>query len=465
MSDLYHSVANSSIGRKLLASVNLPTPVVLERWSKEQSSFISGNVMVDTARGGFLLEEIAEVLADSKASTKSPSPEVTKTLIEKQVSTAPLTEQERYKALVFDASGIADTTQLKALHSFFHPLVRKLENNGRVVLFGQNPEGAETPAMATAQRALEGFTRSLAKEVGKKGITIHLIYVEKGAAKQLASPLRFALSPRSAFVSAQVIRVTKADAFNAEFNWDKPLAGKVALVTGASRGIGEAIAETLSRDGATIVGLDVPQAKDDLEKVMNKLKGQSLLIDITADNAPEEISNFLKEKYDGVDVIVHNAGITRDKTLGGMPEHFWDLVIDINLSAMERINAKLLEDNTINTEGRIVAVSSMSGIAGNFGQTNYAVSKAGVIGYVQSMAPILSEQNITINAVAPGFIETQMTAAIPFTIREAGRRLNALSQGGLPVDVAEAIAFFASGASKGVNGNTIRVCGQNLLGA
>jgi 3-oxoacyl-[acyl-carrier protein] reductase len=107
----------------------------------------------------------------------------------------------------------------------------------------------------------------------------------------------------------------------------------------------------------------------------------------------------------------------------------------------------------------------MSGIAGNNGQTNYATSKAGVIGMVQSMAPELAQRGATINAVAPGFIETQMTASIPLMIREAGRRMNSLSQGGLPVDVAETVAWFAAPATSGVTGNVVRVCGQSLLGA
>ena len=113
---------------------------------------------------------------------------------------------------------------------------------------------------------------------------------------------------------------------------------------------------------------------------------------------------------------------------------------------------------------RTVGVASIAGIAGNLGQTNYASSKAGVIGFVDSLADEL-EDGITINAVAPGFIETKMTAAVPFATREVGRRLNAMSQGGLPVDVAETIAWFASPASTGVNGNVVRVCGQSLLGA
>jgi 3-oxoacyl-[acyl-carrier protein] reductase len=138
---------------------------------------------------------------------------------------------------------------------------------------------------------------------------------------------------------------------------------------------------------------------------------------------------------------------------------------DINLSAEERINQALFETDTLNEHARIICVSSMNGIAGQVGQTNYATSKAGVIGYVQYMAKELAEKNITINAVAPGFIETAMTDAIPFATREVGRRLNSLSQGGQPEDVAETIAFFANPASSGVTGNIVRVCGQSLVGA
>jgi 3-oxoacyl-[acyl-carrier protein] reductase len=148
-----------------------------------------------------------------------------------------------------------------------------------------------------------------------------------------------------------------------------------------------------------------------------------------------------------------------------MKPHFWDMVVNVNLSAQERINQALVESGVLRTGGRIVCVSSISGIAGNLGQTNYALSKAGVVGMVQSMAPHLARLGITINAVAPGFIETAMTAAVPFAIREAGRRMNSMSQGGQPEDVAQAIAWFASPASAGVTGNVVRVCGQSIMGA
>ncbi len=141
-------------------------------------------------------------------------------------------------------------------------------------------------------------------------------------------------------------------------------------------------------------------------------------------------------------------------------------MIAVNLASQERINDALLSGDALRARRRgSSASSSMSGIAGNRGQANYAASKAGVIGLVEALAPLLAESGGTINAVAPGFIETQMTAAMPIATREAGRRMNSLAQGGLPVDVAETIAWFASPASGGVNGNVVRVCGQSLLGA
>ena len=226
------------------------------------------------------------------------------------------------------------------------------------------------------------------------------------------------------------------------------------MVTGASRGIGEAIANTLARDGAHVVGLDVPALAADLDRVVEVIGGSAIAVDITASDAPEAICDELERQHGGVDVVVHNAGITRDKTLGGMDEERWSLPIEINLTAEERINDELLgREGLLNPGGRIVCVSSMSGIAGNAGQTNYATSKAGVIGMVEAMAPVLAERTATINAVAPGFIETQMTAAMPIGPREAGRRMNSLSQGGLPVDVAETIAWLAAPDSTGLNGN------------
>jgi 3-oxoacyl-[acyl-carrier protein] reductase len=148
-----------------------------------------------------------------------------------------------------------------------------------------------------------------------------------------------------------------------------------------------------------------------------------------------------------------------------MTQKEWSSVVDVNLKAILDVDTALLEQNLIADEARLVYLSSISGIAGNFGQTNYAYTKAALIGYVEALSPQLADRGITANAVAPGFIETDMTASLPILVREAGRRLNALSQGGKPEDVAEAIQFLASPASSGISGQTLRVCGGSLLGA
>jgi 3-oxoacyl-[acyl-carrier protein] reductase len=141
----------------------------------------------------------------------------------------------------------------------------------------------------------------------------------------------------------------------------------------------------------------------------------------------------------------------------------WDSVLDVNLSGLMRLNGALLP--LLRDGGRVVCVSSVAGIAGNFGQTNYAASKAGVIGYVKALAPALSARGISVNAVAPGFIETQMTAAIPFATREGARRLCSLAQGGLPSDVAEAVLFLSGPGGSCMTGSVLRVCGGNFVGA
>lgn len=463
MIDQYQAFTQSPIGKFVVKNLGLPSPVVLDRFEQGQP-VIRGAVLVGAAPEGVLSSAIANVLSTIRADSYAGN----NTDIQQAAAQVGLNlrafnsgdKESRFKAVIFDASGIQNSEQLNELHKFFNPIARQIEGSGRVIVVATTPESAKTVKQAIAQRALEGFVKSVGKEF-KKGITAQLVYVDDGAVNNLESTLRFLLSPRSAYVSGQVIRISKAEVVKVD--WNKPLAGKTALVTGASRGIGEAIAHILARDGAHVICLDVPQQQADLDRVAADISGSALGLDITAADAGEKIK-AAAQKNGGLDIIVHNAGITRDKTLANMKPELWDLVININLSAAERINDYLLENDGLNANGRIVCVSSISGIAGNLGQTNYAASKAGVIGLVKFTAPIL-KNGITINAVAPGFIETQMTAAIPFAIREAGRRMNSMNQGGLPVDVAETIAWFASSASTGLNGNVVRVCGQSLLGA
>jgi 3-oxoacyl-[acyl-carrier protein] reductase len=208
----------------------------------------------------------------------------------------------------------------------------------------------------------------------------------------------------------------------------------------------------------------MPAAGDALAAVANRIGGSALQCDITAADAPRRIAATAALRR-GVDVVVHNAGITRDRTLGRMSDAEWDAVLDVNLAAPERITTALVEAGKLRTGGRVVGLASIAGIGGNAGQTNYAASKAGVIGLTRAQSAVLGERGITVNAVAPGFIETEMTARMPLVLRQVGRRLNSLAQGGLPVDVAETVAWLAAPASAGVTGQVIRVCGQSLMGA
>ena len=469
MSDGYLDFANSGLGAKLVNMLGLPKPLPLERFQAGQP-VIQGPVLVGGGAQAPLLPALAKVFKAIGAQTLAHErlPQWVSVANQAGLTTGRWGGAgkggEKVKALVFDATGLTDSTQSDALYWFFHDAARSLLPCARVVVIGRPPEGCASHRKATVQRSLEGLTRSLGKEL-KKGSNAQLVYVAEGAEGNLESTLRFLLSPKSAYVSAQVIRVGQpVGDVVVPADWNQPLAGKKVLVTGASRGIGEAIAEVMARDGAQVICLDVPQAQAPLEAVAKKLNGKAIALDIGAADAPAKLVEAAKADG-GWDVIVHNAGITRDKTIANMKEHLWQLTVNVNLSTQERINEAMVESGALKPGGRIVCVSSISGIAGNMGQTNYAVSKAGVIGMVQSTAPIFAAKGITINGVAPGFIETQMTAAIPFAIREAGRRMNSMSQGGQPVDVAEAIAWFASPASSGLTSNVIRVCGQSLIGA
>jgi 3-oxoacyl-[acyl-carrier protein] reductase len=360
---------------------------------------------------------------------------------------------------VYDATGLSTVAALDGLRSFFAPGLSRLRPGGRLLLLARAPDTLAEPEAAAAAQACEGFIRSLAKEVGRRGATANLLWLEPGAEAGLAAPLAFFGGPRSAYVSGRTLRLAAAP-----ISAGQGLGGRIAVVTGAARGLGAATAERLAAEGARVLCVDVPAAGEPLEALARRLGGQALALDITAADAGVRLVTAL-QAAGGVDVVVHNAGITRDRTLARMSEAEWGAVLAVNLRAVLGLDAALDAAGLWRPGAREVCLSSISGIAGNSGQTNYAASKAALLGYVAARARLAPAPGMTVNAVAPGFIETEMTARIPWLIREAGRRMNALSQGGQPQDVAEAIAFLAQPGAAGVNGQVLRVCGQALLGA
>ncbi|MCM1012431.1 3-oxoacyl-ACP reductase [Brevibacterium sp. XM4083] len=451
MKDKYLELMGGPLG-KIAKTLGLPQPVELQRFGSTPESYLRRPVLVLGSGSG--AQTIADLLLDNGFEVRRHA--------------AP---DESLRAIIAVLDDVTSPSALSETVLGLGGAVRSLAKCGRVVTISATPDPtAQDPQVAAATQGITGLTRSLAHEM-RRGATANGILLGRGVgidAPSVASALWFLLSGKSAYVDGQFITVTSdagAAVTDAEFlatGQAGPLAGRTAVVTGAARGIGAEVARVLARDGAHLIGVDMPQAGQALAQVMNEVGGKSLQLDITADGAADAIA----EAADGtVDILVHNAGITRDKLLANMDASRWDSVIAVNIASQARINARLFETGRFAEGAQVVSLASTSGIAGNRGQTNYATSKAGVIGLTAASAGDFAALGGSANAVAPGFIETEMTAAMPPLTRQVARRLSSLQQGGLPVDVAETIAFLASASARGINGQTLRVCGQNMVGA
>lgn len=446
MSDKYLQLVNSGVTKVAAKRLGLPRPAPLRRHTPG-AALIPGPVLVIGTGSG--TEALAAALLGWRLDVRRHA-----------------TPRERLGAIVLVLDELSHADQLTDPVLAAGRSLRDLAAGGRVIVVSRPGRSVDAPAVAAARQAVDGMLRSLAHEL-RAGATGNGILLAEGvgtAAPGAVGALRFLLSGRSAYVDGQFLLVG-SERGELPADWEQPLAGKVAVVTGAARGIGAAITRSLSRDGARVVLVDVPAAGDQLAAVANAVHGTTLQLDITAPDAGRRILEHAMARHGSLDILVHNAGITRDKLLTNMDDGKWSSVIAVNLAAQLRINEQLLADSRFGSRTAIVSLASTSGIAGNRGQTNYAASKAGIIGMVRATAPLLAGRGGTINAVAPGFIETEMTARMPFATREVARRLNSLQQGGRPEDVAETIAFLASEAAGGISGQVLRVCGQNMVGA
>ncbi len=240
------------------------------------------------------------------------------------------------------------------------------------------------------------------------------------------------------------------------------LTGKVAIITGASRGIGQAILFELAGKGATVVGTATTQAGAD--KITATLKeknyqGVGLVLDIGSRDSMNQFYEQCIAKYPQVDILVNNAGITRDTLFLRLKDEDWDDVIATNLSSVFYLS-KLFTRSMIRVRwGRIITISSLSGVMGNAGQTNYAAAKAGVIGFSKSLAQEIASRNVTVNVVAPGFIATDMTAVLNDNLKQMATENIPMKRFGEPEEIASVVGFLASPQASYITGETIHVNG------
>lgn len=450
MTDTYLDLVNSGFTKTIAKQLGLPRPTLLRRTDDDaiDSPLLGGPVVV--------------------LGSGSDANALSTTLLGWDLDVRRSSRDARVSAIVLALSQVTTAAEVAEVVGQAGPLLKSLTPSGRVVIVTGAQTDDDGAELAAVRAGLEGMWRSLGKEV-RYGATVNAVVLAGDAGVDDPSAigaLRFLLSARSAFVSGQGIEVSDTGG-TLPSDWTAPLAGQVAVVTGAAQGIGAEIVRVLHREGAKVVGVDVPAAGESLARVMNGVDGVAVQADITAATTPDRLLERIRQRHGRLDVMVHNAGITRDKLLANMTPAQWDSVVAVNLSAQIALNDALLAAPDLTPDGlRIVSVASTSGIAGNRGQTNYAFSKAGVIGMTRALAhnPALGSTGGTANAVAPGFIETEMTARMPAIQRQVARRLNSLQQGGRAVDVAETVTFLASPQSGGITGQTVRVCGQHMVG-
>lgn len=446
--DLLLRLASRPAAARWLRRLGLPAPVALQRRD-----------------GGWQGDELAGRRLAMAALGDSPQ------LLQLSASLQGLGAQLQEHAqgpldgIVIDARPLAQPAELGSLRELFAAWLPQLAPRARIVVLGPDPVPGEPVSRHATAQALGGLVRSLGKEIGRRSAGINLLSLPPGDSPALASSVAFLLSPRSGFISGQRLRLAGGASDRPVAGWcPGALAGQTAVVTGAARGIGQATARRLAEEGARVLCVDMPAQLAELQALADSLHGQALALDVRAEDAGNVLAAAVRA-LGGADIVVHNAGITRDRTLARMSPPDWEAVLAVNLEAVMALDAALDDAAAWQPGARTICLSSINGLAGAAGQTHYAAAKAGLVGYVQARAALLAPHGAAINAVAPGFIETAMTARLPRAVALAGRRLSSLSQGGQPRDVAEAITFLALPYQAAINGQVLRVCGQSFVGA
>ena len=242
------------------------------------------------------------------------------------------------------------------------------------------------------------------------------------------------------------------------------LSGKIALVTGASRGIGAAIADTLAQAGATVIGTATSDSgAAAIGERLARWNGQGRALNAAEADGIENLIADIEKEFGKLDILVNNAGITRDNLLMRMKEEEWDEIMQVNLKSVFRASKAVLRGMMKQRSGRIINITSVVGAMGNAGQANYAAAKAGLMGFAKSMAREVGSRGITVNCIAPGFIDTDMTRALPEEVRKTFEAQTALGRFGDAQDIADAVLFLASDQAKYITGQTLHVNGGMLM--
>jgi len=242
------------------------------------------------------------------------------------------------------------------------------------------------------------------------------------------------------------------------------LSGKIALVTGASRGIGAAIADTLAQAGATVIGTATSDSgAAAIGERLAQWNGQGRALNAAEADGIENLIADIEKEFGKLDILVNNAGITRDNLLMRMKEEEWDEIMQVNLKSVFRASKAVLRGMMKQRSGRIINITSVVGAMGNAGQANYAAAKAGLMGFAKSMAREVGSRGITVNCIAPGFIDTDMTRALPEEVRKTFEAQTALGRFGDAQDIADAVLFLASDQAKYITGQTMHVNGGMLM--
>ena len=240
----------------------------------------------------------------------------------------------------------------------------------------------------------------------------------------------------------------------------RPLQGEIALVTGASRGIGAAIADTLAALGATVVGTATTEAgAEAIGQRLAPLGGHGRKLDVASGAEVEALIDAVAKEFGAIGILVNNAGITRDSLLMRMKDEDWQAILDTNLSSVFRTSKAVMRGMMKARKGRIINIASVTGVTGNVGQTNYAAAKAGIIAFSKSMAKEVGSRGITVNVVAPGFIDTDMTRVMPESAKQGLIGQIALGRLGDAQDIADAVAFLAGPNAGYITGETLHVNG------